>query len=106
MADIQPELESKVINEQNTEKLGSSISKHTINLGISIDIGKRLQDCTVEDLEKIKQLLDTITNRSVKLTFQKEEIVAPVIPKAGLNSGAMLMKEDFDQPLSDDFWGI
>jgi antitoxin (DNA-binding transcriptional repressor) of toxin-antitoxin stability system len=27
-----------------------------------------------------------------------------VIPKAGLNLGAMVMSEDFDEPLPDEFW--
>lgn len=27
-----------------------------------------------------------------------------VIPKAGLNLGAMVMSDDFDEPLPDEFW--
>ncbi|MBN3963484.1 prevent-host-death protein [Nostoc sp. NMS8] len=27
-----------------------------------------------------------------------------IIPKAGLNLGAMVMSDDFDEPLPDDFW--
>lgn len=29
-----------------------------------------------------------------------------VIPKAGLNRGSMVMSDDFDEPLSDEFWGL
>lgn len=27
-----------------------------------------------------------------------------VVPKAGLNLGAMVMGDDFDEPLPDEFW--
>ncbi|MCC5627254.1 prevent-host-death protein [Nostoc sphaeroides CHAB 2801] len=27
-----------------------------------------------------------------------------IIPKAGLNLGAMVMSDDFDEPLPDEFW--
>ncbi|MCT7956492.1 toxin-antitoxin (TA) system antitoxin [Laspinema palackyanum] len=30
----------------------------------------------------------------------------PMIPKVGLNYGAMVMSNDFDEPLPDDFWGL
>ena len=30
----------------------------------------------------------------------------PVTPKVGLNNGAMVMSDDFDEPLPDDFWGL
>lgn len=29
----------------------------------------------------------------------------PVTPKVGLNYGAMVMSDDFDEPLPDSFWG-
>lgn len=29
-----------------------------------------------------------------------------VTPKVGLNDGAMVMSDDFDEPLPDDFWGL
>ncbi|MDZ8259774.1 hypothetical protein [Nostoc sp. ChiQUE01b] len=30
----------------------------------------------------------------------------PVVPKAGLNRGSMVMSDDFDHPLPDSFWGL
>jgi len=30
----------------------------------------------------------------------------PVVPKAGLNRGSMVMSDDFDDPLPDSFWGL
>ncbi|HIK13252.1 MAG TPA: toxin-antitoxin (TA) system antitoxin [Oscillatoriaceae cyanobacterium M33_DOE_052] len=30
----------------------------------------------------------------------------PVTPQVGLNYGAMVMSDDFDEPLPDDFWGV
>ncbi|MHC5719346.1 MAG: type II toxin-antitoxin system Phd/YefM family antitoxin [Nostoc sp.] len=30
----------------------------------------------------------------------------PVVPKAGLNRGSMVMSDDFDEPLPDSFWGL
>ncbi|MEH2193250.1 MAG: hypothetical protein V7K98_11505 [Nostoc sp.] len=30
----------------------------------------------------------------------------PVVPKAGLNLGSMVMSDDFDDPLPDSFWGL
>jgi antitoxin (DNA-binding transcriptional repressor) of toxin-antitoxin stability system len=30
----------------------------------------------------------------------------PDAPIAGLNRGAMVMSDDFDQPLPDSFWGL
>ncbi|MHC5824334.1 MAG: type II toxin-antitoxin system Phd/YefM family antitoxin [Nostoc sp.] len=30
----------------------------------------------------------------------------PVVPKAGLNRGSMVMSNDFDEPLPDSFWGL
>ncbi|WP_373524942.1 type II toxin-antitoxin system Phd/YefM family antitoxin [Nostoc sp.] len=30
----------------------------------------------------------------------------PVVPKAGLNRGSMVMIDDFDHPLPDSFWGL
>ncbi len=30
----------------------------------------------------------------------------PVFPQVGLNYGAMVMSDDFDAPLPDDFWGV
>ncbi len=27
-----------------------------------------------------------------------------IVPKAGLNLGAMVMSDDFDEPLPDEFW--
>lgn len=33
-----------------------------------------------------------------------EHIDEKVVPKAGLNLGAMVMGDDFDEPLPDEFW--
>ncbi len=33
-----------------------------------------------------------------------ERIEEKVIPKAGLNLGAIVMSDDFDEPLPDEFW--
>ena len=30
----------------------------------------------------------------------------PLVPKAGLNGGSMVMSDDFDDPLPDSFWGL
>ncbi|MEH2236364.1 type II toxin-antitoxin system Phd/YefM family antitoxin [Nostoc sp.] len=30
----------------------------------------------------------------------------PVVPKAGLNRGSMVMSDDFDDFLPDSFWGL
>jgi antitoxin (DNA-binding transcriptional repressor) of toxin-antitoxin stability system len=30
----------------------------------------------------------------------------PVVPKAGLNRGSMVMSDDFDDPLPNSFWGL
>ncbi|MEH2385673.1 MAG: hypothetical protein V7K14_07755 [Nostoc sp.] len=30
----------------------------------------------------------------------------PVVPKAGLNRGSMVMSDDFDEPLPDSFWAL
>ncbi|MCC5614947.1 hypothetical protein LC605_07630 [Nostoc sp. CHAB 5836] len=30
----------------------------------------------------------------------------PVVSKAGLNRGSMVMSDDFDEPLPDSFWGL
>lgn len=32
------------------------------------------------------------------------QIQEKIVPKAGLNLGAMVMSDDFDDPLPDDFW--
>ena len=65
--------------------------------------------------EHLFELLTDIQNQ-IEITLTKNGIplatVSPVqseevfIPKAGLNRGAMAMTDDFDDPLSDDFWGI
>ena len=33
-----------------------------------------------------------------------DQIQENIAPKAGLNSGAMVMSDDFDDPLPDEFW--
>lgn len=33
-------------------------------------------------------------------------IEPPVTPQVGLNYGAIVISDDFDDPLPDDFWGI
>ena len=33
-----------------------------------------------------------------------DRIQENIAPKAGLNSGAMVMIDDFDEPLTDEFW--
>jgi len=30
----------------------------------------------------------------------------PVVPKAGLNRGSMVMSDEFDDPLPNSFWGL
>ena len=45
----------------------------------------------------------------LNFTFPKqqkpiERTEEKVLPKAGLNLGAMVMGDDFDQPLPDEFW--
>lgn len=33
-----------------------------------------------------------------------DRIQENIVPKAGLNLGAMVMSDDFDEPLPDEFW--
>ena len=65
--------------------------------------------------EHLFELLVDIQNQ-IEITLTQDgiplAIVSPVsseevfIPKAGLNQGAMVMTDNFDDPLPDDFWGI
>ncbi|BAY89907.1 MULTISPECIES: type II toxin-antitoxin system Phd/YefM family antitoxin [unclassified Tolypothrix] len=41
----------------------------------------------------------TILNSPEKIIFVSEKL-----PQPGLNLGAMVMSDDFDQPLPDEFW--
>lgn len=41
----------------------------------------------------------TVLNPIAQINLESEKT-----PQPGLNLGAMIMNNDFDQPLSDDFW--
>ncbi|MEC4813144.1 MAG: prevent-host-death protein [Scytonema sp. PMC 1069.18] len=41
----------------------------------------------------------TVLNPIAQIKLESEQA-----PQPGLNLGAMIMTDDFDQPLSDDFW--
>ena len=65
--------------------------------------------------EKLLDLMSDIQNK-IEVTLTREGVpfakINPLnfepktIPKAGLNRGSMIMIEDFDQPLPDEFWGL
>ena len=53
------------------------------------------------------QMNITLTNDGIPLA-RVVSLSSPhqVIPLAGLNPGSMVMADDFDEPLPDDFWGL
>lgn len=65
--------------------------------------------------ERLFELLADIQNQ-IEVTLTQDGIplatVSPVqseevfIPKAGLNRDAMVIANDFNEPLPDDYWGI
>jgi antitoxin (DNA-binding transcriptional repressor) of toxin-antitoxin stability system len=73
----------------------------------TLDISQ-LSDHLLDLLSDIQnQIQVTLTCEGVPLAKVIPLSVEPqMIPKAGLNRGAMVMSEDFDQPLPDSFWGL
>lgn len=65
--------------------------------------------------EHLFELLADIQNQ-IEVTLTQDGIplakVSPMqskeklIPKADLHQGAMAIADDFDEPLSDEFWGL
>lgn len=68
----------------------------------------RLGDRLLELLTDIQNHIEvTLTHDGVPLaTVSPLPTKSVVIPKAGLNRGSMVMADDFDEPLPDEFWGI
>ncbi len=65
--------------------------------------------------ENLIDLLSDIQNQTEVLLIREGLPLAkvmplpveqPVTPKVGLNYGAMVMSDDFDEPLPDAFWGL
>lgn len=65
--------------------------------------------------ENIIDLLSDIQNQTEVLLTRDGVPLAKVMPlpvkptvtpQVGLNYGAMVMSDDFDAPLPDDFWGV
>jgi len=48
----------------------------------------------------------TLTRNGVPLAKVLPLSAEEVTPKAGLNRGSMVMKDDFDEELPDTFWGL
>ena len=65
--------------------------------------------------ENLIDLLSDIQNQTEVLLIREGVPLAKVMPlpveqhvtsKVGLNYGAMVMSDDFDEPLPDAFWGL
>lgn len=67
---------------------------------ISINISDLLSLVQDDNTEIILTNGDQPFAKLIPITAVKEK----VIPKTGLNLGAMVMSDDFDEPLPDEFW--
>ncbi len=61
-----------------------------------IDLLALLQDHT--------EIVLTNGDRLLAKVIPMNRIQEKIVPKAGLNLGAMVMSDDFDEPLPDEFW--
>lgn len=71
------------------------------------DLSNNLTDL-LSDIQNHVEI--TLTRQGVPwakvLPLDQQEQAQPLVPKAGLNRGSMVMSDDFDDPLPDAFWGL
>lgn len=68
----------------------------------------QLSDNLIDLLSDIQNQTEVLlTREGVPLAKVMPLPVEPTVPpQVGLNYGAMVMSDDFDAPLPDDFWGV
>jgi hypothetical protein len=71
-------------------------------------VAEILKHLSVEDkqwlLQQLIQQIPPSGSKNLDDEMINDHIKKKTIPKAGLHLGAMVMSDDFDQPLPDEFW--